>query len=81
MKKEAKEEIDNFSHFIISSSKLFKLEDITAIQCCFNLFMTETRKLEKTASRKIFRDAIKFMENELTKKRYEKRRSVFRKKN
>ncbi len=66
--KKIEQEVDNFTRFILSSGKLFKLDDITIIQCCFNIFMRETTELEDKnldMSHKIFRDAIKFMEREL----------------
>ncbi len=66
--KRVEQEVDNFTKFILSSGKLFKLDDITIIQCCFNIFMRETTELEDKSlalSQKIFRDAIKFMEREL----------------
>ncbi len=66
--KKIEQEVDNFTRFILSSGKLFKLDDITVIQCCFNIFMRETTELEDknlAISQKIFRDAIKFMEREL----------------
>jgi hypothetical protein len=66
--KRIEQEVDNFSRFILSSGELFKLDDITVIQCCFNIFMRQTTELEDKnliISRKIFSDAIKFMEREL----------------
>jgi len=66
--KKIEQEVDNFTRFVLSSGKLFKLDDITIIQCCFNIFMRETTELEDknlVASHKIFSDAIKFMEREL----------------
>lgn len=66
--KKVEQEIDNFTRFILSSGKLFKLDGITVIQCCFNIFIRETAELKDTnliASQKILRDAIKFMEREL----------------
>ena len=62
------EDVDNFSKFILSSGNLFRLDDITIIQCCFNIFMRKTTELEDknlAISEKIFTDAIKFMEREL----------------
>ena len=67
-KKMIEQEVDNFSRFISSSGNLFKLDDITVIQSCFNIFMCGTTELEDknlATSHKIFRDAIKFMEREL----------------
>lgn len=66
--KKIEQDVDNFTRFILSSGKLFKLDDVTIIQCCFNIFMRETTELEDknlAISHKIFRDAIKFMEREL----------------
>jgi DNA-directed RNA polymerase subunit RPC12/RpoP len=66
--KRIEQEVDNFTRFILSSGKLFRLDDITIIQCCFNIFMRETTGLEDkklAISQKIFRDAIMFMEREL----------------
>ena len=66
--KKIEEDVENFSRFISSSGNLFKLDDITIIQCCFNIFMRETTELEDknlAISEKIFTDAIKFMEREL----------------
>lgn len=68
--KKIEEDVDNFSRFILSSGKLFKLDDVTIIQCCFNIFMRETTELEDenlAISHKIFKDAIKFMEREFEK--------------
>ena len=68
--KKIEEDVDNFSRFILSSGNLFKLDEITIIQCCFNIFMRETTELEDkdlTVSEKIFTDAIHFMERELDK--------------
>ena len=62
------QEVDNFTRFISSSGKLFKLDNIAIIQCCFNIFMRETKELEDKnliISQKIFRDAIEFIEREL----------------
>lgn len=66
--KKIEQEVDNFTRFILSSGKLFKLDNITIIQCCFNIFMRETTELEDknlAISHKIFRDAIEFIEREL----------------
>lgn len=66
--KKIEQEVDNFTRFISSSRKLFKLDNITIIQCCFNIFMRETKELEDKnliISQKIFRDAIEFIEREL----------------
>lgn len=66
--KKIEQEVDNFSRFISSSGKLFKLDNIAIIQCCFNIFMRETKELEDKnliISQKIFRDAIEFIEREL----------------
>ena len=45
-KKKVEQEIDNFSRFISSSGNLFKLDDITIIQCSFNIFMRKVSELE-----------------------------------
>lgn len=66
--KKIEQEVDNFTRFILSSGKLFKLDNIAIIQCCFNIFMRETTELEDknlVISQKIFRDSIKFIEREL----------------
>ena len=66
--KKIEKDVDNFSRFILSSGNLFKLDDLTIIQCCFNIFMKETTELEDKSlaiSEKIFTDAIMFMEREL----------------
>lgn len=66
--KKIEQEVDNFTRFISSSRKLFKLDNITIIQCCFNIFMRETKELgdkNLIISQKIFRDAIEFIEREL----------------
>lgn len=66
--KKIAQEIDNFSKFILSSSKLFKLDDIAIIQCCFNIFMIGTRELgdkNLVISKKILIEAINFIEREL----------------
>lgn len=66
--KKIEQEVDNFTRFISSSGKLFKLDNITIIQCCFNIFMNETKELKYKnliISQKIFRDSIKFIEREL----------------
>lgn len=63
-------EVDNFSRFILSSGNLFKLDDITIIQCAFNIFMSEIVNLENknpVVSEKILKDSIRFMQKELKK--------------
>lgn len=68
--KKFEEDVDNFSRFIISSGKLFRLDDIVIVQCLFNIFMSEVVHLENNnlaLSQKIFRDSIKFIERELEK--------------
>jgi hypothetical protein len=66
--KKIEQDVDNFTKFILSTGKLFKLDDIAIIQCCFNIFMRETTELEDknlAISEKIFRDSTKFIEREL----------------
>lgn len=61
-------DIDNFTKFILSSGKLFKLDSITIIQCCFNIFMSEVVSLKNEnfiLYRDIFKDAIRFIEKTL----------------
>jgi hypothetical protein len=59
------QDIYDFSTFILSSGKLFKLDNMSVIQCCFNIFMSESKKLGGSISQNILRDALKFIEKEL----------------
>lgn len=66
--KKIEQEVDHFTRFISSSGHLFGLDDITILQCCFNIFMKKTVEMEDknlVVSGKIFSDAIKFIEKEL----------------
>lgn len=71
-------EVDNFSRFILSSGNLFNLDDITIIQCTFNIFMSEIVNLENKnpiISEKILKDSIRFIQEELKRMDEKKKKS------
>ncbi len=71
-KRKIEKNVEDFARFILSSGNLFNLDQITILQCCFNIFMRETVGLKDknlSISEKIFKDAVKFIEKELNSKK------------
>lgn len=69
-KQKFSDDVDNFTDFIFSSSKLMGLEDIVLIQVCFNIYMRVVKTMAKedvTAAKKIFGDSRRFIGTEIEK--------------
>ncbi len=66
--KEFSDDVNNFTDFIVSSSKLMKVDKIVLIQVCFNIYMSIVKNIAETnpvVSKKIFEDAKGFIDAEL----------------
>lgn len=73
--KKYSDDVDNFSKFISSSSKLMGLDYLVVVQTCFNVYMNTLRNLPKRElflKEKILRDSKSFIEIELENVELEK---------
>ncbi len=65
-----RDDVDNLTDFISSSSKLMRLDNLIVLQACFNIYMSRVSsmgKIDPTSAKKIFEDTKRYIDIEIGK--------------